>query len=196
VCSSDLPVFGLLGQQTLTFESWNNAPSAETPNLPFPFLSFAEMNPSTSFNLSVGANYPICIAQTKSGSLLVVSSLSFACPNGTNVGSGATINNTVWWSRRVRYVNDTIDWTIYVGVPWSDVYGPLQYALTVAGVGSMVFVLACGVGMFALVYFCVSRALQKNTYSQFSDISRTDLGASRASADSSSSNNNNNLDIS
>jgi hypothetical protein len=68
-------------------------------------------------------------------------------------------------------LNNSLDWTVYVGTTYDKVYGNLRYVTMVAGIVGMVIVLV-GVGALVFsIWFCVSRVLHNpNSYSLFSDI--------------------------
>ncbi len=163
--STFLPVFELLGQFTLTHEIALPAPVN--------MVAFAELDLRTfsdyiARNVSIfnGKGYAY-VTESATGAMIastVAGSVLYG--NGTRVLAGASNVDAIretfgstgndvgrWLVTRTQRVEPGLNWTIYVVVLDSDVYGNLYYSVMVAGLVSMAIVLvAIGltfVGTFA-----------------------------------------------
>ena len=154
-----LPVFDLLGQTTLTYEMAFNGNT---------MIAFAEINLKTlSSYLARYASVSVVVVDTASGNV-TASNVPGLLKFPTNVANGTTVNGTVWWSQ--RYIDNTLDWTIYSGVPYATIYEQIRYTIIASIIGCVVLVVVAGIAMFLVTYCCITRQIQKSNYNLLTDL--------------------------
>jgi sensor histidine kinase YesM len=164
ITATFLPIETLIGMPTFTYEEYDNGA-----------VVFAEMN-LTTLSADIASKAPtdfsfLHVSETQSKLLIATTDpLGVLYSNGTR-RTLPTINGGIVLTHRIAYLNNSLDWTVYVGTTYDKVYGNLRYVTMVAGIVGMVIVLV-GVGALVFsIWFCVSRVLHNpNSYSLFSDI--------------------------
>jgi hypothetical protein len=155
--STFLPIFNLLGQFTLTFE---------TSELTWPYVSFAELSLTTFTNYVatntsqiLGGKTRISVYETQTNLLVASNFGPVVDGNGTRIPV-TKLDSSTYIVKYATRKETGLDWTVSVGVQKSVIYGNMYYNVMVAGVCSMVVIIVCITCLLLGAWYCIMRPLQ------------------------------------